>query len=208
MNSVDYQRLALRTECHEVMATLRIADMNKYKPQATRLIHAAFGLSSEVGEFTDSLKKTFFYNQYLDIQNLKEELGDCLWYIAIACDALEVGISSIMEANIRKLKKRYPEKYTNEKAAEENRDREAEQAATIKTENYDWLNGILAQEAEENRLEEEIKLGNQLAAECKIALGDSHIKPIPVDQMASYLSGEPIHSIQIITNEEEKDGKE
>lgn len=54
-------------------------------------LHAAIGVATEIGELLDGFKKAIFYNtdvnhlsgQYVDIQNIKEEVGDVLWYIAV-----------------------------------------------------------------------------------------------------------------------------
>ena len=80
------------------------------------LMHSALGLSSEAGEFTDAVKKTLVYGKALDKENLLEELGDLCWFIALACEVLNVEMTDIMEQNIEKLKKRYPEKYSDELA--------------------------------------------------------------------------------------------
>lgn len=95
--------------------------------QLSRLLHAAFGLATETGEFTDGLKKCLFYDRSLDETNLREEIGDLLWYIAIACDALDTTVEEEMARVLRKLAVRYPEKFTPEHAAV--RDLTAERAA-------------------------------------------------------------------------------
>jgi len=89
-----------------------------------RLIHAAFGLCTEAGEFADAVKKYVFYGSKLDIVNLKEEMGDIFWYLAIAADALGTTFDEEQRRVIDKLKTRYPEKFTQEAA--ENRDLETE----------------------------------------------------------------------------------
>jgi NTP pyrophosphatase (non-canonical NTP hydrolase) len=78
---------------------------------SARLVHAAFGMSTEAGEFLDQLKKHFFYGKALDLTNLKEELGDILWYIAIAMDELGTDFPTEMDRVIRKLRVRFPEKF-------------------------------------------------------------------------------------------------
>lgn len=82
----------------------------------SRLIHAALGLSTEANEFADQLKKHLIYGKELDKTNLIEELGDICWFLALACDELGVSFEKIQEINIAKLKARYGEKYTDEKA--------------------------------------------------------------------------------------------
>jgi NTP pyrophosphatase (non-canonical NTP hydrolase) len=86
-------------------------------PAMYDLVHASFGISGEAGEFLDAVKKAFIYNKPLDVVNAKEELGDMMWYLALACRALNVSFEELMTMNIDKLKVRYPEKYTDEHAA-------------------------------------------------------------------------------------------
>lgn len=94
------------------------------KQKVLQLLHAALGMSGESGEFVDSVKKHIFYGSEIDQINLKEELGDILWYIALACRALGTNIEELQTLNIEKLSKRYPDKFSKEKA--ENRDIENE----------------------------------------------------------------------------------
>ena len=93
---------------------------------SVKLLHASIGISGEAGEISSAIEKWLWYGQHLDETNLKEEMGDLMWYLAEMCNALGYQLEEIMEANIRKLKKRYPEKYTDERALEKNRDRQAE----------------------------------------------------------------------------------
>lgn len=90
----------------------------------SRLVHAAFGMQTETAEFTDALKKSLFYGKPLDTVNLKEELGDLLWYVALAMDELGTDFETEMTRVITKLKTRYPDKFTADKAL--NRDLEVE----------------------------------------------------------------------------------
>lgn len=92
----------------------------------SRLLHAATGICTEAGEFFDPLKKYLFYGKPYDETNLREELGDLLWYIAIACDALDTTVELEMARVIAKLQVRYPDKFSDYLA--QNRDVEAERA--------------------------------------------------------------------------------
>lgn len=89
-----------------------------------RLLHAGIGVATEGGEFLDALKKHLFYGKPLDRTNLKEEIGDLFWYLAIACDELGTTFEEVQATNIAKLTARYPDKFTEDKA--ENRDLGAE----------------------------------------------------------------------------------
>lgn len=88
------------------------------------LLHAGIGLATEGGEFLDALKKHLFYGKELDTVNLAEELGDILWYVALAMRALDTTFDEQMDINIKKLAARYPEKFDEFLA--ENRDLQVE----------------------------------------------------------------------------------
>ena len=80
------------------------------------LLHAALGLQSEAGEITEEIVTSIIKGRPVDVENVKEELGDQLWYIALALRAIGVDFDTIMQENIDKLAKRYPEKFTTEDA--------------------------------------------------------------------------------------------
>ena len=129
MTPQEYQLLAARTENDQSKAAARrhYADAeSSSKCLATRLCFAGQGLSSEAGEFNYALLKWLSYGQPLDATNLKEELGDALWYVACACNALGLDRGEVMSANIAKLRARFPEKYADSLAAEKGRDRAKE----------------------------------------------------------------------------------
>lgn len=112
MDSKEYVKNALKTESQnfdEIGARLQSKELE-------RLLHGGIGLATEAGEFLDSLKKTIFYGKELDRVNLREEMGDIFWYCAIIADQLDVDFADVMERNITKLKARYGEKFTEERA--------------------------------------------------------------------------------------------
>ena len=96
-------------------------------------IHAAMGMVTESAEFMDGLKKAIFYGKPIDKINLVEELGDLMWYVAVACHELDVSIQDICEVNILKLMTRYPDKFTQKDA--NNRDLPTERE-TLEMFNY------------------------------------------------------------------------
>lgn len=77
------------------------------------LIHAALGVTGEAGEFADAVKRVAIYEGVPDRANMVEELGDLLWYIAYACEVLGEPLEIVARDNIEKLKKRYPEAYSD-----------------------------------------------------------------------------------------------
>jgi NTP pyrophosphatase (non-canonical NTP hydrolase) len=120
MNMDNFINLCLRTESDAVpLCSEQYPNTN-----ASRLLHAAIGLSTESGEFIDALKKHMFYGKELDIVNLHEELGDMLWYMAIAMSVLETNFTTEMQRVIAKLQTRYPEKFNTSEAIVRNLDTE------------------------------------------------------------------------------------
>lgn len=93
-------------------------------PRLVRLLHAGLGMFTEAGEFMHALFDHAFNGQELDLVNLSEEIGDTEWYCALGSDALGIGLEEIMTKIIAKLKKRYPNKFTEKDAT--NRDLDAE----------------------------------------------------------------------------------
>ena len=76
------------------------------------LTNWAFGLMGESGEFVDHLKKYLFHGHDLDIEYASKELGDILWYISAFCTTLGLDLSEVATQNIEKLKRRYPEGFS------------------------------------------------------------------------------------------------
>jgi NTP pyrophosphatase (non-canonical NTP hydrolase) len=129
ITSENYVQEVLRTEsCDFEKITERLKDQ-----RTIRLLHAWMGLETEVGELMDALKKHIFYGKPLDWVNIKEELGDLEWYAGVLSDVSQVSLNEIFTRNIEKLRMRYPEKFTEEKAL--NRDLKGERDIL---ESFDW----------------------------------------------------------------------
>lgn len=100
MNIDEYQQLAMRTA----------------NPECVDISNAALGLCGESGEFADELKKQLYQGRGRTNEKLKKELGDVLWYVALACESMGCTMSEVAEANVAKLRERYPEGYSNERS--------------------------------------------------------------------------------------------
>ena len=103
MDINEYQELAGRT----INPALSKRDM---------LINSVMGLCGESGEAIDIVKKWFAHGHELDKEHLKKELGDIAWYLAEAATALDVPLEDVLQANIDKLRKRYPEGFDKERS--------------------------------------------------------------------------------------------
>ena len=110
MKSKEYIKQALMTE------SLDTDGIKERLCENHRLLHAAIGASTEAAEVLDQLKKHIYYGRDLDKVNLFEETGDLFWYLAIIADELNFSFEEAMEHNIAKLKARYGDKFTRDKA--------------------------------------------------------------------------------------------
>ena len=79
--------------------------------QVARLLTSVIGMMAESGEFAEVVKKKIFQDTQFtedEIFHMKRELGDVLWYWVQGCTALGFTPHEVMEENIKKLEKRYP----------------------------------------------------------------------------------------------------
>ena len=95
----------------------RINYLNSKDIEMSRLLTAGIGLSGEVGEFNEIIKKIMFQEKAFDVvaqEHMRRELGDIMWYVAQACLALKVDLVDVINSNKEKLSKRFPQKRFNE----------------------------------------------------------------------------------------------
>jgi len=90
----------------------RIGELDREGANIERLLTAGVGINAEGGEFLEIIKKMIFQGKPWNEDNKEHliiELGDIMWYVAQACMALEVSMDQVLETNVKKLEKRYPE---------------------------------------------------------------------------------------------------
>lgn len=114
MDAYEYQELAMRTNDRKHTERLRkMLDDG----MTAQLLNGCLGLSGEVGEFNDMIKKVVFHEATADVDHLEKELGDIMWYIALICNAFGFDLDHVMQINIEKLKARYPDGFNVDKSA-------------------------------------------------------------------------------------------
>lgn len=101
----EYQKLAMTT-------------LNPELDRKDVLINSVMGLCGESGEAIDIVKKWLAQGHELDREHLAKELGDIAWYLAEAATALDLPLEDVLQANIDKLKKRYPQGFETQKSLE------------------------------------------------------------------------------------------
>ena len=89
----------------------RLVELDGKGANIERLLTAGVGINAEGGEFLEIIKKMVFQGKPWNDDNREHliiELGDLLWYVAQATQALGVSFEEVIERNVEKLKKRYP----------------------------------------------------------------------------------------------------
>ena len=77
------------------------------------------GIAGEAGDVAGCIKKTIGHKDS-QIEGIRENLGDTLWYIAMICNFYGWKLDDILKENVNKLSKRYS-KGLNFKAAAKRR---------------------------------------------------------------------------------------
>lgn len=89
-------------------------DFNEYQgktsetaiyPEETPLQYLALGITGEAGEIADKVKKKERDGNW-DEEDLTNEIGDVIWYLAQLADQLDKDLGDIAEKNIEKLRDR------------------------------------------------------------------------------------------------------
>ena len=90
----------------------RIGELDREGANIERLLTAGVGINAEGGEFLEIIKKMVFQGKAWNSDNREHliiELGDIMWYVAQATQALGISMEEVLDTNITKLSKRYPE---------------------------------------------------------------------------------------------------
>ena len=98
----EYQKLAQRTA--------------STKSEDAKIENGCLGLAGESGEVCDLLKKYLYQGHEFPRAKMIEELGDVCWYAAELAKGLGVTLEAVMEHNIEKLRKRYPNGFEAERS--------------------------------------------------------------------------------------------
>ena len=80
------------------------------------LLNGVMGLCGEAGEALEILKKVRYQGLKMDWRHVERELGDVARYLAMCASACGRSLESILEMNIEKLRRRYPNGFSSEKS--------------------------------------------------------------------------------------------
>lgn len=89
----------------------RLVALDAKGANVERLLTGAVGICAEGGETLEIVKKLIFQGKGWNEEtkfHLKRELGDIMFYMITVCISLGITIDEIIEINVDKLQKRYP----------------------------------------------------------------------------------------------------
>ena len=97
----------------------RVSDLDMYQkvakttaiyPREQAIIYPTLGLTGEAGEVANKVKKIIRdgsdKNDDSLVSEIKSEIGDCLWYIAVLANDFNIKLSDIASTNLEKLANR------------------------------------------------------------------------------------------------------
>ncbi len=105
MDAKTYQQLSARTLTEKPPRGLTEKEQT--------IVMCALGLAGEAGEVAEIIKKSIFHLHPVNLDELKKEIGDVLWYAAALCTKYEIDLGEVMLRNIDKLEKRYPDGFNS-----------------------------------------------------------------------------------------------
>ena len=111
--------LELGAQSNESNKYKKVSDLDMYQqvakttaiyPREQAIIYPTLGLTGEAGEVANKVKKIIRdgSNKIDDrmVAEIKSEIGDCLWYIAVLADDIGCKLSDIANINLIKLANR------------------------------------------------------------------------------------------------------
>ena len=94
----EYQRACDRT-------------VKEFENETRKILTWGLGIAGEAGDVAGCIKKTFIHKNDVS-EGIRENLGDTMWYIAVICNYFKWDLQEIIQENVNKLMKRYPEGFT------------------------------------------------------------------------------------------------
>ena len=111
--------LDLGAQSNESNKYKKVSDLDMYQkvaittaiyPREQAIIYPTLGLTGEAGEVANKVKKIIrdgsdSKDEKL-VSEIKSEIGDCLWYIAVLASDFDIKLSDIASSNLEKLANR------------------------------------------------------------------------------------------------------
>lgn len=106
MNLKEYQKICKKTA-------------KKFDDKREEAYTWGLGMAGEAGDVAGCIKKVFAHENKSVEKGIKENIGDTLWYIAMLCNVFGWDLNEILNENVSKLAKRYPNGFTLKDAQRE-----------------------------------------------------------------------------------------
>jgi len=101
-NLKEYQKLCKSTS-------------QKFDDKEKEILTWGLGIAGEAGDVAGCIKKTFSHKND-QREGIRENIGDTMWYMAMICNYFGWDFDEVLGENIEKLKKRYPQGFTEQHA--------------------------------------------------------------------------------------------
>ena len=111
--------LELGAQSNESNKYKKVSDLDLYQkvalttaiyPREQAIIYPTLGLTGEAGEVANKVKKIIRDGSNSKdeklVSEIKSEIGDCLWYIAVLANDFNIKLSDIASTNLIKLENR------------------------------------------------------------------------------------------------------
>ena len=111
--------LDLGAQSNESNKYRKVSDLDMYQkvalttaiyPREQAIIYPTLGLTGEAGEVANKVKKIIRDGSNSKdeklVSEIKSEIGDCLWYIAVLANDFDIKLSDIASTNLIKLENR------------------------------------------------------------------------------------------------------
>lgn len=95
MDLANFQEVSVRT-------------MNDELTFEQKISNCLMGIQGEAGEIADIFKKHMYQGHELDLDHLKEEMGDVMFYIVNLATLYNIDMEDVIENNFIKLLNRFP----------------------------------------------------------------------------------------------------
>jgi NTP pyrophosphatase (non-canonical NTP hydrolase) len=109
LRSIDEERGSMNSTAYQEQTERTVAPCQTVEE---RLTLAALGMAGETGEVVDLVKKHLFNHKEVNVEKIKDECGDVLWYMSILLNTLGLTFEDVMQGNIEKLRRRHTNGFT------------------------------------------------------------------------------------------------
>jgi len=91
----------------------------KFDTQEKEILTWGLGIAGEAGDVASCIKKTFAHDND-QRAGIKENIGDVFWYSAMICNFFGWNLQDVLNENLEKLRKRFPNGFTTQDAKRSN----------------------------------------------------------------------------------------